>query len=116
MQERDLCLKHLATLLEHVIYHNFCHFADLIDLVVQHLTEGSCQGFRRPTAPSDSLLGDIIAMTAFTKAALDGNIEHDALTTLYQVAFCNYCLHAFRRCTALARRAAFSLSVSQDHQ
>ncbi len=57
----------------------------LINLVVQHLSEATCQGFRRPTGPSDSLVADMPPMAAFAKAASDGGIEHDAVASLYQV-------------------------------
>lgn len=57
----------------------------LISAVVHHLIEGTCQGFRRPTGSSDSLVADIPAMAAFAKAALDGGIEHEAASSLYQV-------------------------------
>ncbi len=57
----------------------------LINLVVQQLSEATCQGFRRPTGPSDSLVADMPPMVAFAKAASDGGIEHDAVAALYQV-------------------------------
>ena len=57
----------------------------LINLVVQQLSEATCQGFRRPTGASDSLVADMPPMAAFAKAASDGGIEHDAVASLYQV-------------------------------
>lgn len=60
--------------------------AGLIQLVCQQLTTGPCQSFRRPTAPTDSVITDMPAMTSFSKAAFDGGIEHDAVQSLYQVA------------------------------
>jgi len=59
--------------------------AALINSVVQQLISGTCQGFRRPTGASDSLVADVPAMAAFAKAASDGGIEHDAVVALYQV-------------------------------
>ncbi len=57
----------------------------LINLVVQQLSEATCQGFRRPNGLSDSLVADIPPMAAFAKAASDGGIEHDAVASLYLV-------------------------------
>ena len=57
----------------------------LINLVVQRLIGATCQGFRRPTGPADSLVADMPPMAAFAKAASDGGIEHDAVASLYQV-------------------------------
>ncbi len=64
----------------------------LINLVVQQLSEATCQGFRRPTGLSDSLVADMPPMAAFAKAASDGGIEHDAVASLYQVtkSACQY--------------------------
>lgn len=59
--------------------------AGLIELVCQQLTAEPCQSFRRPTAPTDSLIADIPAIAAFSKAALDGGIEHESVQSLYQV-------------------------------
>ncbi|DBA76932.1 hypothetical protein WJX77_008986 [Trebouxia sp. C0004] len=56
----------------------------LINLIAQHLSAATCQGFRRPTGPSDSLVADMPPMAAFAKAASDGGIEHDAIASLYQ--------------------------------
>ena len=61
-------------------------FAGLIELVSLQLTAGPCQSFRRPTAPTDTVVKDVPAMAAFSKAALDGGIEHDSVYSLYQVA------------------------------
>ena len=61
-------------------------FVGLIDLVSQQLTAGPCQGFRRPTAPSDSLVTSVPAMAAFAKAALDGGIEYESVQGLYQAS------------------------------
>ena len=61
-------------------------FAGLIELVSQKLTAGPCQSFRRPTAPTDTVVKDVPAMAAFSKAALDGGIEHDSVYSLYQGA------------------------------
>ena len=60
--------------------------ADLIELVSHQLTVGPCQSFRRPTAPTESVVSDVPAMAAFSKAALEGGIEHDSVQRLYQVA------------------------------
>ena len=78
--EPPRCLLHLNSL-----KHKGCLlFVGLIDLVSQQLTAGPCQGFRRPTAPSDILVTDVPAMAAFAKAALDGGIEHESVQGLYQ--------------------------------
>ena len=84
--------------LQNPTYHPKCSVdAVLIDLVCQQLTAGPCQSFRRPTAPTDSVIADLPAMAAFSKAALDGGIEHDSVQTLYQVVLLScvsWILHA----------------------
>ena len=81
----SLLVQPLAISLGLVLDPSMASNADLISLVIQQLIEGTCQSFRRPSGPSDSLVADVPAMAAFAKAALDGGIEHDAATALYQV-------------------------------
>ncbi|KAL0025284.1 hypothetical protein WJX79_000539 [Trebouxia sp. C0005] len=74
----------VSTAAEVISLANLWQLPGLINLVVQHLSEATCQGFRRPTGPSDSLVADVPPMAAFAKAASDGGIEHDAVASLYQ--------------------------------
>lgn len=67
-----------------------CKLADadagLTHLVVQGLIQEPCSGFRRATGPADDLLVSIPAMASFAAAALERGIEHESITSLYEVS------------------------------
>ncbi|KAL3162058.1 hypothetical protein ABBQ38_009122 [Trebouxia sp. C0009 RCD-2024] len=73
-----------STAAEIISLANLWQLPGLIQLVSHQLTVGSCQSFRRPTSPTDSLVSNVPAMAAFSKAALEGGIEHDSVQRLYQ--------------------------------
>lgn len=52
---------------------------------MSQLTKDPCSNFRRPNGPSDELLVNVPSMASFAAAAVEGGIEHDSVTSLYQV-------------------------------